>query len=375
MSTAGNSNSEAAEALHASESAGKSKAAKTAENKARLEAKLEAGEIDTVESRVAWLLNNIQATRESDTRLAIEYWQAFNSDHIEFDNSILLKNVYHLQSYNSISRSRSRIQNDYGLFTASEVVRARRGKLSEEEKQRSIAASQGAPQTFIVYADESKSDPILIIGSVWVIHPFQSDLLRHKIIDFSNREYGGKEFHSVDFKKTHLEVYFRLFDAIEKNLTYFGFKALRRSSHGAGKSADAVATLYKHLLLDGISHELESGRITLPRRIDFVKDEDGKGYDDALITEIKHDLQNASSSRYGGKLYVGDLQAVDSKTDSLVQLADIFTWSVNRMVNHGTDQEHWKNKIAQRFLQAIRCDVVNDVESASSDVSLVLGRT
>ena len=62
----------------------------TSNEAAQLEAKRESlvhainsCQLNTIEERVAWLLNHFPKTRDSDIGLQIRYWQNFQSDHFD----------------------------------------------------------------------------------------------------------------------------------------------------------------------------------------------------------------------------------------------------------------------------------------------------
>ena len=57
------------------------------------------------------------------------------------------------------------------------------------------------------------------------------------------------------------------------------------------------------------------------------------GYDRLVLAELGDRLKNAAASQFGGQLTVDVLEAADSRGNDLLQIADLFTASVNRLLN------------------------------------------
>lgn len=106
--------------------------------------------LDDVKTRVAYILNQFPATRDSDTALTINYWKVFHSDLVS-SGLIALDDLYYLPKFNSISRARAKIQNEYGLYHASTPIRERRAELASEEKESQVAGKPVDSAISMVY--------------------------------------------------------------------------------------------------------------------------------------------------------------------------------------------------------------------------------
>src|SRR5688500_11081878 len=103
------------------------------EERDKLLADVAAGTLNTIERRVAWILNNYPDARNSDVTLQIRYWETFEG----YDGGpIDADDLYRLSRLTTLARSRATVQNRYKLFQASAEIRARRCTLSEEERER-----------------------------------------------------------------------------------------------------------------------------------------------------------------------------------------------------------------------------------------------
>lgn len=73
---------------------------------------------DTIQERVAWILNHFPDTRNSDITLQLKYWDRFEPDLYD-GRAIEPDDMYKLTRLTSLQRARAKIQNSYGLFQAS----------------------------------------------------------------------------------------------------------------------------------------------------------------------------------------------------------------------------------------------------------------
>ena len=69
-----------------------------------------------------------------------------------------------------------------------------------------------------------------------------------------------------------------------------------------------------------------------------------------MLANLEDKLRQAASSRFDQKLFVDHLKAVDSKNLSLIQVADLFTGSINRLLNEKDADQNHKYELAKYFL-------------------------
>ncbi|PLR94843.1 hypothetical protein [Bacillus sp. T33-2] len=87
-------------------------------------------------TKVASILNKYPETRNSDVALMVKFWQVFEGHKGSF---VSLNKLFRLERLTSITRSRAKIQNEYGLFLADEKVRRYRRSQEEAQKEYQIA--------------------------------------------------------------------------------------------------------------------------------------------------------------------------------------------------------------------------------------------
>lgn len=304
---------------------------------------------DTKNEKVAWLLNNYPDTRDSDITLQLRYWRTFESD--LFDGTYIdAMDLYKLTRLTSIARARATIQNNYKLFLASPEVRKQRGTLESEEKQKAIDSRLNYP-VFAVYADESgKNGSHLIVGSMWVYDGYETFKLNQKINAWKESRKFNSEFHFKNISARTLPLYKELVDLLKENSGIICFKAISVEKSGVSNVSEALESLFYHLLIKGVEHENDTSRAPLPRSLQLWKDAENPGTDKLMLANLEDKLRQAASNRFDQKLFVDHLEAVDSKDLSLIQVADLFTGSINRLLNEKEADQNHKYELATYFL-------------------------
>ncbi len=311
--------------------------------------KISSYQLDTLTERVAWVLNNYPDSRNSDITLQIKYWKHFEGD-IFSGNTIDVSDLYNLKRLTSISRARAKIQNTYNLFLADESVRAHRGTLELEERENAISESL-FPDSYTVYADESgKTNKYLIVGSFWILNPLEVFRLTKDIFGLKLDQNFDKEFHFKEITKNNLNTYLKLADLVKEKSAFTSFKFLSLEKKGISNVQDAYKDLFYQLLLGGIKHEHDTGRARLPRTITFLKDREEIGSDKILMADLEDKLNNASKAQLDDKLRTQSFESVDSEGNLLIQITDLFTSSVNRVLNTWGDGSKPKDQFAKYFL-------------------------
>ncbi|HXT17676.1 MAG TPA: DUF3800 domain-containing protein [Gemmatimonadaceae bacterium] len=332
------------------------RAAKLAEERERLLAALASGSDKTFQEKIAWLLNTQPETRDSDISLQIAYWKEYEADLYEQFRDDPEQTYRRLTRHASVARARAKIQNQFRLFLATDVVRKRRGQMSEEERERHANDEAPAP-TIVVYADESgKTDTDLLIGSVWFVNPEDTWKLARYITGWKVAKGLDLEFHYSTLSRDNLPVYRALVDLVFDQIPLISFKSIRVPRQGIRAKDEAFEWMLTQLLIRGVEHEDANRRATLPRRIAVYKDQEaqGQGRDKLIVSKVKEALIEASANRFNNQLRVEHCEALDSKDQPLLQLADLFTGSLNRVLVRGATSDHHKDQFADYLLERIQ---------------------
>jgi len=321
---------------------------------------------DTIRDKTAWILNHFPDARDSDITLQLKYWETFESD-IYNGNSITPDDLYKLTRLTTLVRARAKLQNEYKLFLATPEIREKRGTLSEGEKQKAIQDKPNYP-VFTVYMDDSgKNADFLIIGSVWFLAEYMA--VYRAINKIKERTGFSKEFHFNELDRASLPIYKEVVDVFWKHATAVSFKLISVPRSGIGKVRDAFTDMYYHLLIQGINHENETGRAPLPRTLQVWIDSEEANLDKLLVANLNDRLNQVAQTQFEKKLVLDQVYTVDSEKNLLLQIADMFTGSVNRILNRSGTTQNYKDELAEYFLNRFNINLQLPENDKVGDIS------
>lgn len=349
-------------------SASSSRKEKIEAEKERLVATLAEGRRDRLTERVAWIMSRFPETRDSDITLQLRYWDLFEPElaaQLEGNAQVL----YDLTRLTSLSRARAKIQNSFRLFQASPEIRLRRGQLDEEAKERFATDSPPSP-TLTVYADESgKTNDRLIVGSVWFLDPRDTLAAWNRVMAWRRQTGFEGEFHFAELTPRTLDRYLQFVDLFFQSFPLVSFKSISVSRAGLRHLDIAFEELLHELLRRGIEHEHRSGRAELPRRLLLQKDLEEEGRDRVVLARLESRLAQASLIQFDGQLEVRELVAIDSESQPLLQLADLYASSLNRVqARASSSTSNPKDVLADHLLakiDALSGDSIHEVLSGT----------
>ncbi len=319
--------------------------------------------------RVGWILNHFPSTRNSDISCLIKYWQTFESELLEDKNTVKLANLYNLTTMNSVTRIRAKIQNEYKLFLASDKIRKHRGTLEEETRDWAIKEQPDYP-VYSVYIDESgKTDKYLIVGSLWIIEPSITLKIFQKMKELKETYKNNYELHFKKINRSNIHIYNNVLELIKENSSSLGFKAISVERSGNKNINDTLTKMMYYLITDGIEHENITGRAPLPRILQVTKDQEEKGSDKILLREIKDRIDKDIESKFDGNLYIDEFVSLDSQSNDFIQIADLFTSSINRLLNVKSDGKHPKDIFANTFLKTFGITIQDGIIVEIGDLS------
>lgn len=323
---------------------------KVQQEKENLMKQLSEGVLKTATARVAFILNHYPDTRDSDRLLTLRYWEIFQND--LYNNGNITKEAFlKLEQQSDITRARAKIQNTFGEFGSSEDVKRIRTEREDTYRTSQIQLSEDAtPVSFIYYDETGKTQNFISVGGMW--RSGQGGNLRSTIMDLREQlEMESKdEFHFVDVDKKNIENYIRLIDIVAEESASIGFKALCFRQKGSGqKPEDIVTRLYKVGISDGLRHEIDTGRISIPRTLNIFKDkEDAK--DTLYLEALRLDVAGHIKAGFDGRVKLGAFTAVESHIDPFIQVADVFMGCLNRRLNL-PDGTNVKDQLAKYFFE------------------------
>jgi hypothetical protein len=310
------------------------------------------GKCKTLHEKVAYILSTDYASRNNDITLQWLFWRTFESEIlgnelIDDEKSKLLTRL------TSLVRARAKIQNEYNLFKADEKIRRYRGQRDEDFRTEAIEAKEKYPFCS-VYIDESgKDDDFLIVGSLWMLNMQRNLAALGEMIEWKRVNGISYEFHFSEIGKGRLDGYKSFFTKFLSVNAAVSFKALILRRAGQSDIQRSLEDITYHLLYNGVIHEDRTGRAGLPRNISIYFDRESDKQDALKIENIKSRLRIENFGP-GKILRIDQCAAVDSKQNDFIQIADLFTGSINRIVNHQDTPGNAKEEFAAYLLNHFR---------------------
>ena len=325
---------------------------KIEKEKAELLASLAASDFSSMKARVASILNLYPQARNSDITLSLKYWACFQPD-IYNEAGILPKDLFRLERLHYLVRARAKIQNEYGLFQAeSDIKRSRR---KNEEKMEYAVLQDAEPRKVVqIYSDETgKTHKFVIVASVWVLTGRAVFSVSKAIKDWQGGSlWKDREVHFTKFGRKDLDTLKEYLNVILANREFLGFKVIAVERSRTNRPIEEVVQkLHEHMLIRGAAHEIENGRIDLPRDIEVTIDEE-QSLDSFVLSELKGRVENSYEAGYDGKLKLVSLQTTSSRVSPLVQLSDLVAGAVGRYLNHDGER-NFKDEMAELVVQML----------------------
>ena len=133
----------------------------------------------------------------------------------------------------------------------------------------------------------------------------------------------------------------------------FGFKAVFVERQGLRHNLeDTLRELHYQVVYRGISHEKQTGRTSFPRAVTMWKDKD-EGWDLLHLRRLHDDLEVEINRRFGEDVKLGQVLPVGSQDSFVIQLADLFIASLNRVMERQADSDHVKDRMANHVLATL----------------------
>ncbi|MFZ3377970.1 MAG: DUF3800 domain-containing protein [Chthoniobacterales bacterium] len=332
-----------------------------------MQSALSSGRLDTIQEKVAWILNRYPSARDSDITLQLKYWENFEPE-LAPGSTIQKQDLYKLGRLTSLSRARAKIQNQYHLFKASSDVQKRRGVLEQEERDKAREQQIDSP-AISVYEDESgKNETHLVIGSVWFLHPHDELKFLRDIYQWKRDRDFSDELHFKNISNSNIDHYLSFAEFLGDRTAVISFKSVTMERRGVD-AEDALAEMRYLLLVEGLQHEDSTGRAPLPRALLVTKDSENEAQDRLALASLADRLKQAAASRFGNRLVIDQLSVGDSKGTPLLQVADLFTSSVRRVLQ-STELSRPKDRFARRLLECIGIPRGPEDELTAADMIL-----
>ncbi len=346
---------------------------KSIREKAELLEKIAHNKLNDAHAKVAFILNHFPNTRNNDIALVIQYWKIFDKEILQGETEIKLNQLYQLTRFNSIIRARAKIQNTFRLFLASERVRERRAELDGEHREGQVQNQPDIPLTSIFCDESGKTQEYLVIGSVWINDPYRVFKIYQSLMSWKQEQNIEYEFHFSDLNKAKVKTAIEFVKCVISEADVLGFKAFIVAKSDIGKLSieDAIYKLHYQLVIQGLEHELNSKRIDRPRLISLTKDKDD-GSDKLWLADLRQKLKTDCAAYFKDGIDINAVDTEDSNSSVFLQLADLFTGSISRVLNRGVGASmNQKDEFAENMLSNLGINADLSINDSVQDFVLI----
>jgi len=303
---------------------------------------------------VAYILHQHPKTRDSDVALTLKYWE-LHQPNLFNPTGMLPRDLFLLERFTHIARVRAKIPNEYNLFTSSSGVRKRRLAKAEEIVE-AVREDQPELNRIHIFADESgKTQNFVCVAAVWAMTGRSVFDLSRAIWDWKPMSpWARKELHFSEFKNDQIGALADYLDVVVAQRGLLSFKAIAFEKSTTNRPVDSIVhRLHEFMIVRGVQHEIESGRIRLPHALELTVDAE-QSLDDIAKADIKRNIEIAFKNAYGEDQLVMDAVAsVDSKKTDIVQLADIIAGAINRK-NNDDGEPGFKDEMADMIINRLQ---------------------
>jgi hypothetical protein len=343
--------------------------APTAEKREALLKAVSSCELNTIETRVAWLMNHFPNTRDSDLALQIRYWQHFQPEYFD-GGDISVRDYYRLTKLTTLTRARAVVQNTLRLFQASDEVKRRRKQIQKGEHENAVKKRASYHHSAIFIDESGKTQDNLVVGSIWFLNGAETLRIHRLFGEWKIRVGFESEFHFQTITEAKLPLYIEVADMLAAHCATVSFKAISVQKRGIAKVQDALLDLSFHLLIRGLEHEQATGRAPLPRGIQVCKDAEEPGQDKLFAADLTARMKQSAATQFEGNLYVEDFTAEVSAHSLFLQLTDLFTSSVGRQLNATGDRRQPKDRFADYLLRKLGVAISEQPSESLGDMAV-----
>lgn len=183
--------------------------------------------------------------------------------------------------------------------------------------------------------------------------------------------WASREIHFSRLGKNDLAALAEYLKIIRNNRDFLSFKAIAiKRSRTRRRIEEVVIGLHEQMLLQGVAHELESGRIDLPRAMDVSLDEE-QSLDAFALAALKRRLAAQLETSYYGALVLGEVQTTPSRKSAVIQLADMPAGAAQRRLNHSGERSY-KDDMADLIIEELGLAVTEErTDDSESDSSVI----
>lgn len=339
-------------------------------------------------SKVAYILWQYPNTRNSDRTHAIQYYKTFHPEYVA-DEQITFENLYILPKMYDLQRDRATIQNTEQLFPAKPSALKKR--IEKEQEYRAFYLNNNPkPYTFAadyyLYLDESgKNDKFFVLGGVLLNSDkdkkeFITKLQGIKYNLDTKYKITNHEWKLSSITARNINYYLDLLDELKKELINLLFVSVLIENNGLGQRSkkNKSKELLKFVLHDCLSiiteYVCKSSYANVTSILNVTLDNDGAGLDILEKESVKTEMQETIDREYRYFSIIDNILWEDSKSNILVQLADLYVGSINNIFSEvavTSENAQAKKDFAQKFLEFVGINNISDIYDKNKNIEYI----
>jgi hypothetical protein len=296
--------------------------------------------------KITYLLHNFPETRDSDTALAIRYWETFQAEILERWDHGSLDVLFELDQFETISRLRRHIQNDLGLFASTTRVGNLRREL-QMEFYRYLAEQRKQDPEVRFYLDETgsgTSQPYAGVAGICVLDWRQYEMHHAALVKWRREQGWPDTLHFTEIgadASRHMALLAQL-ERRRSGLLFLGY-----SLRSKGVTNFALVDLFIQLVVDALKKARDLSCLTVVHGVTVFKEAD-QGFDQIHVPNIEKYLSEQLAREFPNLLYVREIRPVVKGREPLLECADLIAGAMQRRALYGGP--HPKDVLAEAVM-------------------------
>ena len=290
-------------------------------------------EYGTVEQKVAFILQRYPETRNSHTRLAIQYWLSFGADKLADWDRLSLDVLLELENFENIERAARNIQNTLKLWSGAEHYRTLRNTRQLEFYQYFAEQSKGDAEIRL-YLDETGTDHksgYLAVAGICTADWRQYERYHAAFCQWREQLNYPGTLHATEVTEDNTR---QLALLAELNKRKGGLLFVAHVMRARAMTHKELESLFVQLALDTLRALDDSGCLNEAKALLVVKEAD-PGFDNVFLRSLRVDLEEALAADFLNRVYLKNILPVPKGREVMLEAADQIAHALQRRALYG----------------------------------------
>lgn len=295
----------------------------------RILANLANSTLGTIEQKVAFILDRYPETRNSDVSLCIRYWRYHQPDELNEWDDPELEVLYDLDKWATIVRLRAELQNDLGLFRASDEAILNRS-LGQTGFHQYLKVHQDVRPEVRFYLDETGNEGdkrYTGVAGICAMNWKQYEMHFASIARWRRQLQWPGNIHFSDTGASGLERAIALLGQLEAHRSGLLFVGYALPSQG--RTHPDMVSLFVQLIVDSLRQMRVNGCFPEPRLLRVIKEAD-TGFDSIYLEKMTAMLADLTAIEFPGLVVVERIEPVPKGSTVFLECADLIAGGMQR---------------------------------------------